>query len=331
MRENNKPKEPDRMALAIAQAVQDEMPGARVILFGSRTRGDHRPNSDTDLLIIIPDDANRVDWQTQARWKAARERERLATQTGCDVCIMTKSEFETNRLASRHIAGRAAAYGVEMSEERLDYPPYDEEDEEYIEGYDADAEESATAGRVLAGYSQGNTEARAVNYPAHWPETRVRIENALDWLDEFNERVENNSPRQRILGFAGQQALENALKALLSSYNQQRDWGHDFGPLWTDIQKEEPHTDPQFRQVREKVDSLLDATSYADSRNPARTQNWLELYAVTYRYSGTNHIMTPEEKQDLQEKLNEAINAIVDHVHHRSGTTPDDVPRSSTP
>ena len=230
MKQNKNPKGPDRMAKAIAQAVQDEMPGARVILFGSRARGDHRPNSDTDLLVIIPDDANRVDWQTQARWKAARERERLATQTGCDVSIMTKTEFETNRLAARHIAGRAAAYGVEMSREPPDYRHYDEEDEEYIEGYDADAEEETTAERIHASHSQENTEGGTVNYPSHWPETRVRIENALDWLDEFNERVENNSPRQRILGFAGQQAFENALKALLSSYNQQRDWGHDFGP-----------------------------------------------------------------------------------------------------
>ena len=227
MQENKNPKGPDRMALTIAQAVQDEMPAARVILIGSRARGDYRPNSDTDLLIIIPDDANRVDWQTQARWKAARERERLATQTGCDVSIMTKTEFETNRLAARHIAGRAAAYGVEMRRERTDYRNHDEE---YVEGYDADAEEETAAERIHASYSQDNTEGLTVNYPAHWPETRVRIENALDWLDEFNERVENNSPRQRILGFAGQQAFENALKALLSSYNQQRDGGTTSDP-----------------------------------------------------------------------------------------------------
>ena len=331
MQKNENKKGPDPMGLAIAQAVQDEMPEARVILFGSRARGDHRPTSDTDLLIIIPDDANRADWQTQARWNAARERERLGTQTGCDISIMTKTEFETNRLAARHIAGRAAAYGVDMSGERLDYGYYHKDDDEYIEGYDAESEEQATKERILTSYSQEDSEGQMANYPTHWPETRVRIENAIDWLDEFNERVENNSPGQRVLGFAGQQAFENALKPWLSSYNEQRDWGHDFGPLWADIKKEETHTDPQFRQVQEKVDSLLDATTYTDSRNLARTQNWLELYAVTYRYAGTNHVMTPEDKNTLQEKLNEAIKAIVDHVHWRSGTTADDVPRSSAP
>ena len=331
MQRPKKKNEPDPMGLAIAQAVQDNMPGARVILFGSRARGDQKANSDTDLLIIIPDDANRTDWQTQARWNAAQEREQLGTQTGCDISIMTQTEFKINRLAARHVAGRAAAYGVDMTGERLNYQDHRENDEEYIEGYDAEAEEEATTERIVASYSHENTEGQTANYPTHWPETRVRIENALDWLDEFNERVENNSPRQKILGFAGQQAFENALKAWLSSYNEQRDWGHEFGTLWADIKKEETHTSPQFIQVREKVDSLLDATSYADSRNPARTQNWLELYAVTYRYGGTNHVMTPEEKKNLQEKLNEAINATLEHIHRRSGTTANDVPRSNAP
>lgn len=73
------------------------------------------------------------------------------------------------------------------------------------------------------------------------------------------------------------------------------------------------------------MEGLLEATSYHDSRNPDRKTNWLELCAVTYRYGGTNHDMSPEEKQDLREKLNEAVISILDHVHRRSGTTPDDL------
>ena len=323
---------PDELGMAIAQAVQDEMPESIVILFGSRARGDHRADSDTDLLIIIPDNANRVDWQTQARWKAARERERLGTRTGCDVSVMTKTEYERNRKANNHIAGQADAYGVNMRE-RNDYSyrsEEDEEDEDYIEGHDAETEEEATAERIQAAYAEEHTDGRATNYPDHWPETRVRIENALEWLDEVNERVENNRPRQRLLGFAAQQSLENGLKAWLSSYNDNREWGHEFGTLWTDIKGLERNQEPpasSFRNAEQKVESLLDATSYTDSRDPTRTQNWLELYAVNYGYGGTSHVMTPDEKADLRERLNEAINAIVEHVHWRSGTAPDDVPR----
>ena len=324
-------RKPDQMGMTIAQAVQDEMPEAIVILFGSRARGDHRINSDTDLLVVIPDNANRVDWQTQARWKAAKERERLGTRTGCDVSIMTRTEFERNRKATNHIAGQAGAYGVNMRERNdYSYRPEEDDEEEYTEGHDAETEEEATAERIQAAYAEENTEGRATNYPNHWPETRVRIENALEWLDEVHERVENNSPRQRLLGFAAQQSLENGLKAWLSSYNDNREWGHEFGTLWDDIKHLEYNNDPtapSFRDAEEKVESLLDATSYTDSRDPNRTQNWLELYAATYRYGGTNHVMTTDEKADLRDRLNEAINAIVEYVHGRSGTTPDDVPR----
>ena len=38
----------------IRNAVQGCLPGSRVLLFGSRARGDHASNSDYDLLVITP-------------------------------------------------------------------------------------------------------------------------------------------------------------------------------------------------------------------------------------------------------------------------------------
>ena len=319
---------PDPLGMAIARAVQEEMPQARVILFGSRARGDHWPNSDTDLVVVIPDKANRADWQVQARWKAAQERERLGTRTGCDVSIMTESEFKRNRLATQHVAGQASGYGIDMSDERSKYR-YNEcgdQEDEYIKGYDADPQYDP---EVNTGYeenwTEGTDDSGQSRYEAHWPETKPRIAAALEWLEEVNERVDRNSPRQRLLGFAAQQSLENALKAWLSSHNDNRTYGHDFGSLWIDIKKVEDFSTDQLKPVKEAVEQLLEATSYHDSRNPDRKTNWLELYAVTYRYSGTNHEMSPAEKQDLREKLNEAVISILDHVHRRSGTAPDDL------
>lgn len=47
-----KDKAPDAIALAAAQAAQTAVAPDTVILFGSRARGDHRPDSDIDLLVI---------------------------------------------------------------------------------------------------------------------------------------------------------------------------------------------------------------------------------------------------------------------------------------
>jgi predicted nucleotidyltransferase len=64
----------------------------RVYLFGSKARGDDGPDSDFDLLLIVPDEAS-----------PERKRSRLAyeclwtTGIAADVLVWTRSSFE-NRL-----------------------------------------------------------------------------------------------------------------------------------------------------------------------------------------------------------------------------------------
>ena len=59
-------------------------PGARVILFGSRARGDERPGSDLDLLVIEPDDVD------NPRAESARLRRELrGLGVGLDVVVMS--------------------------------------------------------------------------------------------------------------------------------------------------------------------------------------------------------------------------------------------------
>lgn len=53
-------------------------PGAKVILFGSRARGEARPDSDLDLLVIEPDEV------TKRRAESARLRRELR---GLDVAL----------------------------------------------------------------------------------------------------------------------------------------------------------------------------------------------------------------------------------------------------
>ena len=61
----------------------------RVYLFGSRARGDAGPDSDYDLLVVVPDDA-----------PAEQRSSRLAhgvlwgMETGADVIVWVKSRFE---------------------------------------------------------------------------------------------------------------------------------------------------------------------------------------------------------------------------------------------
>ena len=62
----------------------------RIYLFGSKARGDYGPDSDFDLLVVVPDDA-----------PSARKRSRLAyevlrgTGTAADVLVWTRNDFES--------------------------------------------------------------------------------------------------------------------------------------------------------------------------------------------------------------------------------------------
>lgn len=62
----------------------------RLYLFGSKARGDYGPDSDFDLMVVVPDDA-----------PPARKRSRLAyevlrgTGTAADVLVWTRSAFES--------------------------------------------------------------------------------------------------------------------------------------------------------------------------------------------------------------------------------------------
>src|ERR1035437_10950165 len=48
----------------------------RIYLFGSAARGDGGPDSDYDLMVIVPDETPEKDWQKQASFKAEDATER---------------------------------------------------------------------------------------------------------------------------------------------------------------------------------------------------------------------------------------------------------------
>jgi predicted nucleotidyltransferase len=64
-------------------------PGAKVILFGSRARGDERPESDLDLLVIEPDTV-----ATPRAESARLRRELRGLGVGLDVVVVSASHAE---------------------------------------------------------------------------------------------------------------------------------------------------------------------------------------------------------------------------------------------
>ena len=79
--------------------------GSQVILFGSHARGDARPDSDVDVLVIEPEISDR-----------AAETVRLSALLGrrfipADVVVMSRSAFERVREVPNTLAYRAVREG----------------------------------------------------------------------------------------------------------------------------------------------------------------------------------------------------------------------------
>ena len=281
---------PDRHALNIAGAVQEAVQPDLVILFGSRAVGDHRDDSDIDILVVTGGD-NHI-WSEITATQAARSYMREnPPELELGIISMDRKKFDRCRLANQHIAGQAVLHGVIISGERL----------EYHRNYDDE-------------------------YPAHWPETQQRIQGAEEWRHVLDELVEENHWNKKLIGLVAQQAVENALKGWLSTHNDTGRFGHDLDLAWNRINELEDWAAFGMEKIRESVQELFDYTRYEDVtlEDLNRTGNWLTKYAAIYRYSGTSHIMSQQEQKELQEKANRVLENIIRLIHHRSGTTETD-------
>ena len=166
---------PDQHALNIARAVQREVAPNIVILFGSRVTGQHRDDSDVDLLVVSLDGSKKGSSAGRA---ASTYMNKYPPFLEVNIVNMTLAEFQRNRRAKQHLAGQADHYGVAIGIERTNYGT------EYEDAY-----------------------------PDHWPATRQRLENTAEWSKQFNDMVDENHWNQKLMGFSAQQEVENALRA----------------------------------------------------------------------------------------------------------------------
>jgi predicted nucleotidyltransferase len=72
--------------------ILEAMRPEQIWLFGSRARGEARPTSDWDLLVVVPDDATDDELDLMHAWQTVRD-----LQIPADVIPVRRSEFEEAR------------------------------------------------------------------------------------------------------------------------------------------------------------------------------------------------------------------------------------------
>ena len=232
--------QPDPHALNIAAAVQRAVAPDAVILFGSRATGQHREDSGVDLLLISPDEAKPANPAGPAIKAYLNEHPTLLE---VNVVRMSLAESQRSRRAKQHLAGQADHHGVVIDPERLDYnAEYDD------------------------------------NYPEHWPATRQRLENATEWGKQFNDMVDEDHWNRKLMGFAAQQQVENALRGLLSAHNDPTTCSHGLDGIWNYyVNNYYDPNDPETRSLFDAVNGLMEHTTYetpesiADRLQPRRS------------------------------------------------------------
>jgi predicted nucleotidyltransferase len=80
----------DAMLSDIVRRLVDTFEPERIYLFGSRARSAAGPDSDYDLLVIVPDDAAPERRRSRRAYEALR-----GTGVAADVLVWTRSAFDT--------------------------------------------------------------------------------------------------------------------------------------------------------------------------------------------------------------------------------------------
>ena len=175
----------DRQSLDIAHKVHQIAGARQTILFGSRARGDHRRDSDVDLLLIMdppPTDQWLKHLHSQAR---AIQKAALPQASGIDILTMTQSEFQRAKHLKNNLANSIARHGhAIMPDESMEYR-YNYHDEQ-----------------------------------TDWDDVRSRLSDATEAAHNLDVLLENkvlDLLNDKMIGHAAQTALENGYKALLGS------------------------------------------------------------------------------------------------------------------
>lgn len=87
---SEKPFKNDQTLTEIVRRLKDAFQPERIYLFGSKARGDTGPDSDYDLLIVVPDEASPERKRSRLAYQALR-----GTCTAADVLVWTKEAFDS--------------------------------------------------------------------------------------------------------------------------------------------------------------------------------------------------------------------------------------------
>ena len=206
---------PDPEALAIALEMQERLQPAEVILLGSRAAGDHRPDSDADLMAVVPDENGKLEADGILRDLLEGKYEDPVVT----VFTITRERFRRTVPMAQSQAGQAARHGVTPDGKSLDYRPEGEPKPQEI-----------------------------LQATIYW------LTMAENEADGFVRLLEYGCfPGLRTPAQQGQWALGRAFKGLLTAGNDEARFRKDAALMWRHFESTRPLSDRNGAKAMEEL------------------------------------------------------------------------------
>ena len=220
-------KRPDPQAVTVAERTRKRESNDLVILFGSRARGDHRPDSDIDILMVGHEPNEEKQKATQEKAKQDAE-EIYGRKIEVQLTWRTLEEFRGNRRYRNILETRAVRDGVIMPRNPEDYSSrYGDEENEY---------------------------------QTYWRQYEKYLSDSIIELDEFVFMAEHGRS-DRAIGEHAHGAMENAMKALLEALEAEPTRSHEIADLLGYIRR----LDPEMREFSLQINAHV-YTEYGGSQ-----------------------------------------------------------------
>jgi predicted nucleotidyltransferase len=101
------PPSSDRILAELVRRLVEAYRPERIYLFGSVARGEAGPDSDYDIMMIVPDDAPPERLRSRLAYRVLR-----GTGTAADVVVWSRSSFERRARVTASLPGIVSREGV---------------------------------------------------------------------------------------------------------------------------------------------------------------------------------------------------------------------------
>lgn len=95
----------------IKQLISEQMPGVKVILFGSRARNEARPESDFDILVVS---RKQYSFSEKMRWRSHLRKMLVQRNIPAEILLLSENEMELKKNFTGHIAKTISEEGINL-------------------------------------------------------------------------------------------------------------------------------------------------------------------------------------------------------------------------